>query len=76
MKVSKSLPDRHSAFGRARSTTVPGTRPSPLQPRRWAHEWEIRYTPRGASTLIVDGLQFSRDVIADWQTVLATLALA
>ena len=77
VKVSKSLPEPHSPFGsRGRSTTVPGTLSPPLEPRRWAHEWEIRYTPHGLSTLIVDGLQFSRGVIADWRTILTTQALA
>lgn len=74
VRFSKGLPEPPSPFtSRARWTTVPGTQPTPLEPepRRWVHQWEIRYTAAGSSTLVVDGVQFSRDVIADWRTFLA-----
>lgn len=77
VKLSKGVPDSPSPFERrARSTTLPGTPPSPApEPTRWAHQWEIRYTPSGSPTLTVDGVQFSRDVAADWRTILAAHGL-
>ena len=43
---SKSLREPHSPLAtQGRSTTVPGTRRPLAEPKRWAHQWEIRYTP-------------------------------
>ena len=76
VKLSKGLREPHSPLAtQGRSTTVPGTRRPLAEPKRWAHQWEIRYTPACSPRLIVDGVEFSRDVIADWKTILAGLAL-
>ena len=76
VKVSKGLHDSSSPVPRrAGSTTLPGTTASPPpEPTRWAHRWEIQYTPL-STTLTVDGVQFSREVTADWQQVLAAFGL-
>ena len=76
VKISKRIRYSASLFQRrAASTTLLGTPPVPAPgPERWAHQWEIRYTPL-STTLTVDGVQFSRNVIADWRRVLGAFGL-